>query len=67
MELNGFYNYDIHIPIPQNTEGGEPELNNAGGKFQDNNELILYNTIIKSGRNQIYDMMKDFVSPFQDS
>ena len=33
----------MHVPIPQNTEIGEPEINNIGDNFQDNNEFILCN------------------------
>ena len=36
----------MHILRSQNTESGEPELNNIGEKYQDKNELILRNTII---------------------
>ena len=39
-------NYPVHILRSQNTESGEPELNNIGEKYQDKNELILSNTII---------------------
>ena len=46
MELKGFYKYAVHIPRPQNTKIGEPELKNVGEKTQDNNELILHKTII---------------------
>ena len=31
------YNYAAHIIRPQNTEIGEPELNNVGEKSQDKN------------------------------
>ena len=57
MKLNRFYNYAVHILIPQNTEGGGPELKNIGEKFQDNNELIIHNTIITAIWNQIDDMI----------
>ena len=62
-----FYKYAEHILRPQNNESGEPELNNVGDKYQDNNDLILHNTIINSRWNQISDMMQGFVPPFQDS
>ena len=48
MDLNQFYNYDVHISRPQNTEIGEPELNNVGGEYQDMNELVINNTILNS-------------------
>ena len=67
MELKGFYNYAVHILRPQNTEIGEPELNNFGDKSQDKNELILHNTIINTRWNQIDDMIQGFVSLFQYS
>ena len=57
MDLNVFYSYDVHILIPQNTESGEPELNNVGDKSQDKNELILHNNIINSIWNQITGMI----------
>ena len=63
--LNGFYNYDVHILRPQNIESGEPELNNVGEKSQDNNELILQNTIINEGWNKITDMIQEFTPLFQ--
>ena len=46
MELNRFYNYSVQILRPQDTESGEPELNNVGEKAQDNNEIIINNTNI---------------------
>ena len=42
VDLNGFYNYAVHILRPQNIESVEPELNNIGEKPQDNNEIILH-------------------------
>ena len=67
MELNIFYNYATHIPRPQNTVSGEPELNNVGDKPQDKNELIIHNTIINARWKQIADTSQGFVPPFQDS
>ena len=67
MELNGFYSYGVNILRPQNTESGEPELKNVGEKPQDNNELILHNTIINARWNKIYDMMQGFVPLLQDN
>ena len=64
MELNGFYNYAAHILRPQNTESGDLELNNVGEKYQDNNDLIINNTFINLGQNQITDMMQGFVPLF---
>ena len=55
MEINRFYNYAVYIQRPQNTERNEPYLKNAGDKFQDNNELIIHNTIIYARWNQIAD------------
>ena len=46
MDLNGFYNHAEHIISPQNTESGEPDLNNVGEKFQDKIELTIHDTII---------------------
>ena len=40
MDLNFFRNYAAHIRRPQNTESGEPELNNVGEKSQDKNAII---------------------------
>ena len=67
MELKGFYKYAVHILIPQNTESGEPGLNNVGEKSQDKNELIIQNTIINARWNKIYDMMQGFVPLLQDN
>ena len=67
VDINGLYNYAAHILRPQNTESGEPELNNIGEKSQDKNELILHNIIIKSVWKQITNMMQGFVPIFQDS
>ena len=61
MELNVFYKYAVHILIPQNTESGEPQLNNVVEKIQDNNEFIIHNTIINARWNQITDMIQGFV------
>ena len=47
MELNGFYNYSVHILRSQNTESGVTELNNVRGKYHDKNDLIIHNTIKK--------------------
>ena len=60
MKLNGFYNYADHILRPQNTESGEPELNNVGDKSQDNNDIIIHNTIINTIWNQIDYMIQGF-------
>ena len=43
-----FYNYDVHILRPQNTESGEPESKKVEEKSQDNNELIFHNSIINA-------------------
>ena len=67
MEINVFFNYAAHILKPQNTESGEPELNNIGDKSQDENELILHNTIVNARWNQISYMSQGFVPLFQDS
>ena len=67
MELNGFYNYSVHILRPKITEIGEPELKNVRDKFQDKNELILHNTIINARLNQISDMRQGFFPLLQDS
>ena len=67
MEINGFYNYDVHILRPQNTEIGVPELKNVGDKSQDKNDFIFHNIIISARWNQIDDMRQGFVPLFQDS
>ena len=67
MDFNQFYNYDVHILRPQSTEIGEPELNNVRKKSQDKNELILHNTIIIAGWNQISDTIQGFSPLFQYS
>ena len=45
MYINLFDNYFSHFLIPQNTESGEPELKNLGGKYQDKNDFIIHNDI----------------------
>ena len=67
MELNIVLKHAVHILRPQNTESGEPELNNVGEKYQDKNELICHNTIINARWNQINDMIQGFFTLFQDS
>ena len=67
MDINEFYNYTARILRPQNTEIGEPDLNNVGEKPQDNNEPILQNTIINARENKISDMMQEFVPLFQEN
>ena len=52
MELNGFYNYVVHILIMQNIGIGESELKNVGEKYQNKKELILHNNIISVRLNQ---------------
>ena len=42
VELNGFYNYAVHILRPKNTESSKPYLKNVGKKYQDKNELIIH-------------------------
>ena len=58
MELNRLCNYTVHILRSQNTESGEPKLNNVGEKSQDNHELIIQNTIINARWNQFTDMIQ---------
>ena len=65
VELNGFYNYFLHVLKPQNTESVEPYLKNVGEKLQNKNEIIIHNTIINAGWNQITDMIQGFVPHFQ--
>ena len=67
LEINIFYKYDAQILRPQNTEIGELELKNVGEKYQDNNELILQNTIINKLWNQIDDMIQGFAPLFQEN
>ena len=64
-ELNGYYNYAVQILRQQNTESGEPELKNVGGKSQNNNVLILHNTIINEIWNQITDTIQVFYPLFR--
>ena len=66
VDINAFYNYAVHILRPQNTESVEPELKNFGEKYQDNNELILHNTIINFKMKPIADMSQYFAPLFQD-
>ena len=65
VDFNTFYNYAAHILRPQNTESGEPELNNVGEKSQDKNELIFHNTIINAIWNQITDTMQGFYHSYR--
>ena len=67
MEFNGFFKFAVHILRPQNTESGEPELNNVGDKSQDNNEIIRHNTIINEILNQNTVRIQGFYLLFQDS
>ena len=48
VNISIFYNYAVHILRPQNTQSGEPELNNIGEKPQGENEIILHNTIVNA-------------------
>ena len=64
VELNRFYNYAVHIPRPQNTENGEPELKKIGEESHYNNELILHNTIENERWHPITDMMQGCVTLF---
>ena len=57
VKLNIFYNYAVQILKPQNNESGEPEFKNFEEKSQDNNELIIHNTIINARQKQITDMI----------
>ena len=43
----------MNILGPQNTESEEKELNNLGEKLQDNNELIIHNTIMNVIRKKL--------------
>ena len=60
MELNIFYNYAVHILIPENADIDEPELKYVGEKYQDKNELILHNTIMNARWKKITDSIKGF-------
>ena len=60
MDLNGFYNYAVHILRPQNTKSGEPGLNNAGEKAKDKNDIILHNNFINARWNQITDLTPSY-------
>ena len=51
---------------PNTTKIVEPELDNVGEKPQDNNELIIHNTVINSIWNQIADTMQGFVPILQE-
>ena len=66
MDLKIYYNYDVDILIPQNTEIGEPELKNIGEKTQDKNDLIIHNTIINARQKPFHDMMQGCVHLFQE-
>ena len=65
--LKGFYIYAVHIIRPQNTESGEPDLNNVEEKSQYKNELVINNTIINARWNKITGTIQGFVPLFQDS
>ena len=58
VEVNEFYNYDVHVPRPQNNESGEPDLKEIGDKLQYKNDLILHNNIIDARWKQITVMIK---------
>ena len=59
VDLNGFYNYAVNGLIPRSTESGEPELNNIGDKFQDNNELVIHNGIIDARWNKTIGIIEE--------
>ena len=61
--LWGGQDYAVILLRPQNTEIGEPEINNVGEKFQGKNEFIIHNNFINSRGNQITDMIQEFDSP----
>ena len=63
VEINGLDNYSVHFLIPQNTESGEPELNNVGEKYQYMKDLILHKNIKNERWNQITDMIQGFEPP----
>ena len=63
MYINQFYNYAVHVLIPQKTEGGELAPNNIGGKYKDNIQLILNNSLRNEKWNQITNMIKEFYPP----
>ena len=67
VETNIFYNYTVHILIPQNTESGQPELKNVGDKSKDKNELIIHNHVINSRWKQITDIIQGFEPIFQEN
>ena len=67
MEFIRLYKYAVQILGPQNTESGEPELKNVGDKYQDKTELIIHETIINAGWNQVTNMIQWFAPLFQDS
>ena len=67
MDLKVFYKYAVNILRPKNTESGEPELKNAGEKSQDKNDIVIHNTIINAGWQQIPDMIQRFLPIFHDS
>ena len=64
---DGFDKYAVNILRPQNTEIGEPELNNVGEKSQNKNDTIIHNNIINARWNQISDMIHVFDPLFKDS
>ena len=58
MELNIIYKYSEHILRPQNTESGELELKEIGGKCKDNIKFVLNNYLINAELNQITSTIK---------
>ena len=45
MEINVFDNNAVYALIPQNSESGEPDMENIGDKF----EFVLHNNLMNSG------------------
>ena len=58
MDINEFENYAVHVLRPQNTESGELELKEIGGKCKDNIKFVLNNYLINAELNQITSTIK---------
>ena len=63
MDHNEFENYAVHVLRPQNTESGELELKEIGGKCKDNIQFVLHHYLKNSELNQITNTIKEFDPP----
>ena len=63
MDINEFENYAVHVLRPQNTESGELELKEIGGKCKDKIKFVLNNYLINAELNQITSTIKEYAPP----